>query len=105
MTYHEFAHKIDMLDGMADGTPPLPKEQRERWLATVTAAFHYLRENEDPLIDGYGATNEAEFFAVITEVFFDRPVEMRDQKPDLYAALTEFYRQDPAGRVERAAAQ
>ncbi|HET7134705.1 MAG TPA: zinc-dependent peptidase, partial [Casimicrobiaceae bacterium] len=52
------------------------------------------------VIDGYGATNPAEFFAVVTEVFFDIPVEMGQRKPDLYGVLRDFYQQDPAARIQ-----
>jgi MtfA peptidase len=53
------------------------------------------------LLDPYGATDEAEFFAVVTECFFDQPLEMREQHPQLYELLAGFYRQDTAARLER----
>jgi hypothetical protein len=53
------------------------------------------------LLDTYGTTNEAEFFAVTTECFFDRPVELRDRHPSLYELLCQYYRQDTARRIER----
>jgi MtfA peptidase len=103
LVYHEFAHKLDMLDGSADGTPPLhDRAALARWSKACEAAFLELREQTargaPSLLDSYGATNEAEFFAVATEHFFDRPKSLRDQLPALYTALAGFYRQDPASR-------
>jgi Mlc titration factor MtfA (ptsG expression regulator) len=104
LVYHEFAHKLDMLDGGADGTPPLASsEERERWHQVFERAFLELRtriENgRESVIDQYGATNEAEFFAVVTEHFFDQPRELQNDEPELYELLCEFYRQDPARRL------
>lgn len=101
LVYHEFAHKLDMLDGSPDGTPPLRnREELQRWVAACEAAFLELQRRtargEPTLLDSYGATNEAEFFAVATEHFFDRPGELRRVLPDLYQVLASFYRQDPA---------
>lgn len=106
VVFHEFAHQLDLLDGGADGTPPLATaEERRRWAEVCSRAFLALRERraggERGLLDDYGATNEAEFFAVATEVFFDRPVDLRGEDPDLYGVLTAYYGQDPAARVER----
>jgi Mlc titration factor MtfA (ptsG expression regulator) len=103
VVYHEFAHKLDLLDGDADGTPPLAsREERARWHAVCERAFLELRartaQGRRSFIDEYGATNEAEFFAVATEQFFDQPRELQVAEPDLYALLREFYRQDPALR-------
>jgi Mlc titration factor MtfA (ptsG expression regulator) len=101
LVYHEFAHKLDMLDGSADGTPPLSsREELATWAKTCETAFLTLREKSEraapTLLDAYGATNEAEFFAVATEHFFDRPKSLHDQLPELYDVLARFYRQDPA---------
>jgi Mlc titration factor MtfA (ptsG expression regulator) len=103
VVYHEFAHKLDMLDGDADGTPPLAsRAERARWHEVCERAFLALRERaahgRRSFIDDYGATNEAEFFAVATESFFDRPEELERAEPALYALLRDFYRQDPAAR-------
>jgi hypothetical protein len=102
LVYHEFAHKLDMLDGDADGTPPLAtRAERTRWQEVCEAAFLDLRERagrgQPTFIDEYGATNEAEFFAVVTEHFFDQPTALRREEPALYQVLQEFYRQNPAG--------
>jgi Mlc titration factor MtfA (ptsG expression regulator) len=108
VVYHEFAHKIDMADGTADGTPPGrdPSSYR-RWVEVLTSEFAELRlraeQGRSSVLDSYGATNRAEFFAVATEAFFDLPVELQRQHSDLYTVLAEFYRQDPAARVRRCA--
>ena len=101
--YHEFAHKIDMADGSADGLPPMAKTQRDRWEEVCQRHYEALRDgtSDDPLLDAYGAVNRAEFFAVATELFFDRPVDMATHERDLYQVLREFYNQDPAERERR----
>ena len=105
VVFHEFAHKIDMLGGEVDGTPPLPdRAHRADWAAVCSAVYLALRDNDPAIrrvLDPYGATNEAEFFAVATESFFERPVELRDALPALYDLLAGFYRQDPCARVAR----
>jgi len=104
VVYHEFAHKLDMDDRLIDGTPRLVDEAaRQRWIEVCTADYEALRRGEGgPLLDPYGGVNPGEFFAVATELFFDRPGPMRRSKPDLYDVLRGFYLQDPAER-ERAA--
>ncbi len=100
---HEFAHKLDMLDGLIDGTPPIDDEAaRARWIDVCTAEYEGLAEREDDrLLRDYAATNPGEFFAVATEVFFTRAVALAGVKPDLYGVLADFYRQDPAARTRR----
>lgn len=99
VVYHEFAHRLDMLDGITDGTPPLGDPDRvARWRDVCTAAFERVRDGES-VLRSYAGTNPAEFFAVATEVFFNRPHELRAGEPDLYAELESFYGQDPARRV------
>ncbi len=103
VVYHEFAHKLDMQDGMADGTPRLPDRTRRRdWIKTCSREYlKLLRDVEKgkrTFLDEYGATDEAEFFAVATEHFFDQPQAMNKSAPELYRILKEFYRQDPAKR-------
>jgi MtfA peptidase len=97
---HEFAHKIDMLDGVIDGTPPLPdRAALDRWISVCTRELDTLRAGGEPtLLGDYAATDPGEFFAVTTEVFFDQPVELRDAKPGLYEVFADFYCQDPAVR-------
>jgi Mlc titration factor MtfA (ptsG expression regulator) len=102
LVYHEFAHELDMLDGAADGTPPLPDGQRARWRDVMTAEYQRLiRDSEHgraTLLDEYGTTNEAEFFAVATECFFEKGLPLQRRHPQLYELLRDFYRQDPAAR-------
>ena len=103
VVFHEFAHKLDMLDGNADGTPPLPtRAELAGWAKACEQAFLALKADAaagtDTLLDTYGATNEAEFFAVATEHFFDRPRSLVKHLPELYRVLASFYRQDPAAR-------
>lgn len=94
---HEFAHKIDMADGYLDGTPPLRGGALERWTGVVDDEFgHTEVRPSDRVLGSYAWTNPAEFFAVATERFFCRPVALAEAKPDLYAVLRDFYRQDPA---------
>jgi len=106
VVYHEFAHKLDMLDGTADGTPPfVDRNQLDEWVAVCSLEFIRLRslagKGQKTFLDSYGAKNEAEFFAVATEEFFDRPLALQQHVPDLYRVLSSYYRQDPAGRVNR----
>jgi Mlc titration factor MtfA (ptsG expression regulator) len=101
VVYHEFAHRLDMLDGVTDGTPPLEDEDdRRRWVEVCTAAYDAVRAEGSPVLRPYAGANPAEFFAVATEVFFNRPHDMRQHEPDLYRELRRFYRQDPAGRSD-----
>jgi MtfA peptidase len=98
VVFHEFAHVLDMIDGVIDGTPPLAPADRDRWVEVCTAEMAAVSERGDPdeLLRDYSATNPAEFFAVATEVFFCRPIELRAAKPALYDVLAGFYRQRPA---------
>ena len=104
--YHEFAHKLDMLDGMADGTPPLKDRSEFRdWVLTCSREYlrlkHSAEKGKKSFLDSYAATNEAEFFAVATEQFFDQPRLMIKHAPDLYRVLKEYYRQNPSERISR----
>ncbi|MCC6492977.1 MAG: zinc-dependent peptidase [Pirellulales bacterium] len=97
---HEFAHHLDGLCGDMDGAPPLGDRQRQRrWYAVTEAEYLRLvgavRRGEATLLDHYGAKNRAEFFAVATECFFELPHELAERHAQLYAALADFYRQDP----------
>jgi MtfA peptidase len=99
--YHEFAHKLDMLDGYADGAPPLgDRAQQKRWAEVLSEHFADLRERtangRRTVMDSYGATNAAEFFAVATEVFFEKGAQLKRIRPDLYECMAAFYLQDPA---------
>jgi Mlc titration factor MtfA (ptsG expression regulator) len=105
VVYHEFAHKLDMGDGLVDGTPVFDDDAaRQRWIEVCTRVFEALQEGRaGEVLDPYARVNPGEFFAVATETFFDRPIELEAAHPDLYDVLREFYRQDPASRVRRAA--
>lgn len=101
VVFHEFAHKLDMLDHVVDGTPPLQRDQWERWVDVCTREYEALQAGSDDVLGDYASVNPAEFFAVATEAFFDIPVRLRDHKPELYEVLAAFYNQDPATRMER----
>ena len=105
VVFHEFAHNLDMLDDMTDGTPPLEtKEQVARWIDVCTDAYTALREGiPRPPLDPYGGVSPAEFFAVATECFFDAPLALEEHERDVYSVLRDFYKQDPAERARRAA--
>ena len=96
---HEFAHQLDYLDGTADGAPPLSGDDAARWQETMTEAWdhlqHRLEHHHKPWLDPYGATEPAEFFAVLTEAFYQQPQHLKREQPDVYAALCRFYRIDP----------
>jgi Mlc titration factor MtfA (ptsG expression regulator) len=101
LVIHEFTHQLDMLNGAADGTPPLADEKQARsWQKVMSSEFNRLRDKADEglpsLLDDYGAEDEAEFFAVASECFFDRPMDLRRQHRRLYDVLRDYYRQDPA---------
>jgi Mlc titration factor MtfA (ptsG expression regulator) len=100
LVLHEFAHQLDFENQSGDGTPAL--ETRGDYLAwgrVMSAEFNALRNASNAglptLLDDYGATNPAEFFAVITETFFERPRALKKKHPALYAQLEGFYKQDP----------
>ncbi|HEY4177803.1 MAG TPA: M90 family metallopeptidase [Kofleriaceae bacterium] len=97
LVMHEVAHKIDFLDGAADGTPPLDTvEQRRAWAHACSEAFLAHKSGEEHVLRAYATTNEAEFFAVATEMFFERPDKILKELPALYAVLRDFYQLDPA---------
>jgi Mlc titration factor MtfA (ptsG expression regulator) len=105
LVIHEFAHKIDMRNGEANGCPPLPAGMSaQRWRTTATAAYEAfcarVDAGEDTAIDPYAAESPAEFFAVLSEVFFAEPLLLRHEYPEVYGQLATFYRQDPAARAE-----
>lgn len=106
LVFHEFAHQLDMLDGVINGTPPLKTdEQRRRWNEVMSREYQKLVEasthHRATLLDQYGATNEGEFFAVATECFFDKPVQLAHKHPQMYELMKEYFHQDPAQRVNR----
>lgn len=99
---HEFAHKLDMLDGSVNGTPPLDSaEQNEQWKLIMTGEFNRLarsaRLGVPHALNTYGLHSPGEFFAVSTEAFFTNAKAVRDLHPELYELLRGYYKQDPAG--------
>ncbi len=100
---HELAHKIDFVDGDIDGTPPLEtREERRAWGAAFGAAFVEQKaraeRGQKSFLRDYAITNEAEYFAVVSEAFFEKPKQLQKALPDVYAALRDFYRLDLAAR-------
>ena len=98
---HEFAHKLDMLNGAADGLPPLHAGMdRAAWTAAFKEAYEgfcdALERGKDTWLDPYAAEHPSEFFAVVSEAFFQQPAETRRRYPDVYEQLKLFYRQDPS---------
>ena len=101
---HEFAHKLDLLNGDANGYPPLHAGmKRQDWVAAFAAAYadfcRRVAADEDPVIDPYAAESPAEFFAVMSEVFFEIPHTVQALYPLIYTQLQLFYKQDPRGRL------
>jgi Mlc titration factor MtfA (ptsG expression regulator) len=98
---HEFAHILDRASGVFNGTPTLrAREDYAPWGRILSEHYLRLRARESkgrPVLRDYAATNEAEFFAVATEVFFERSGMMKRRAPDLYEELHRFYGFDPAG--------
>ncbi|MCX2975734.1 zinc-dependent peptidase [Candidatus Marimicrobium litorale] len=96
---HEFAHQLDSSSGRANGAPPLSNNSYKNWARVLSANYEDLRLRSQralpTVIDTYGATNPAEFFAVATETFFERPHELHHRRPELFEQLSIYYRLDP----------
>jgi Mlc titration factor MtfA (ptsG expression regulator) len=104
VVFHEFAHQLDFEDNSTDGVPELAsREQYESWAAVMRVEFAKLRAAADTgiptLLDTYGASSPAEFFAVAIEAFFERPFALRDRHPRLFAELQRYFQQDPTQYV------
>ncbi len=100
---HEFAHKLDMKNGSANGRPPLHSGMSpEDWAHALQRAYNdFCRRvdaGEDTLIDPYATDGAAEFFAVLSEYFFEAPDVLQESYPAVYGQLRNFYRQDPLSR-------
>ena len=97
VVFHEFAHQLDQEDGEADGAPPHVSSHWSKVLGaeyeTLGDRLHAGRRSD---IDAYAATSPAEFFAVVTEEFFDKPATLKSNHPQLYEELVAFYNLDPA---------
>ncbi|HKU70093.1 MAG TPA: M90 family metallopeptidase [Burkholderiales bacterium] len=105
---HEFAHKLDMLNGDANGFPPLHADmERDAWSRIFGEAYEDFsrraERDEETGLDPYGAESPAEFFAVLSEAFFETPRAVQAAYGDVYRQLAAFYRQDPAARLGRRA--
>jgi Mlc titration factor MtfA (ptsG expression regulator) len=101
---HEFAHKIDMRNGAPNGFPPLHADMdRKAWSAAFGAAYadfgRRLDAREETVLDEYAAEDPAEFFAVTSELFFERPAALHELYPAVYDQLSQFYRQNPLARM------
>lgn len=100
VTFHEFAHQLDAMDGDTDGVPLLPSEAAYQTWANVLGEhcsnlIDRVQRRQKTIIDSYGATNPGEFFAVATETFFEKPKQLQKKRPELYDELKSFYNLDP----------
>ncbi len=105
---HEFAHVLDVADGAFDGTPVLESHAAYApWAQVMTREFVRMRGKKalrrKGVLRRYGATNEAEFFAVATETFFEKPRQMKEKHPELYEVLRDHYEVDPLAELDVAA--
>jgi MtfA peptidase len=106
VTLHEFAHQLDQQDGTFDGAPLLEKRSHYRsWARVLMKEYVALGEaadrGQETVLDQYGASDPAEFFAVTTEAFFETPKALKEKHPELYDELQKFFHQDPIARVEK----
>lgn len=93
---HEFAHQVDQDKGVADGRPWRPsRAQRQRWAAVMGEAFTRLNHTPSAVISSYGATEPAEYFAVVSELFFERPQALATEAPAVYRELMGLYQVNP----------
>ncbi|HEY8682775.1 MAG TPA: M90 family metallopeptidase [Rhodanobacter sp.] len=101
---HEMAHKLDMLDGPADGVPPLADIPRRRWIEQFQQAYHRLvdapADSHDSPIDHYAAESAGEYFAVVSELHYSQPVLLRQAEPAIASLLEAFYGRSPAEGCE-----
>ena len=103
---HEFAHVLDALNGRVNGFPPVGDAVASRaWSSAFAAAYadhvERVERDDEPFVDAYGAEDEGEFFAVVTETFFTWPENVAEGYPAVYRALVGFFGQDPLARLER----
>lgn len=102
---HEFAHQLDQESGSTNGAPLLGSQSSyQSWTRVLSSEFDQLQKHTrfgySSLIDQYGATNPAEFFAVVTETFFERPIQLRHRHPELFEEMKSFYAVDPSEWVK-----
>jgi Mlc titration factor MtfA (ptsG expression regulator) len=110
VVFHEFAHALDLQGHGFDGAPLLEnRAQYQTWAEVMTTEYHRLiartRRGFATLLDPYGTVSEAEFFAVTTESFFEQPLDMQREHPQLYELFRNFFHQDPAERFRQAGYQ
>lgn len=100
LVIHEFAHQLDQEDGAGDGAPVLSNAScYATWAQVLSREYERLCTRVDKrkktVMDSYGATNPAEFFAVASETFFEKPLQLRRKHPELFDELLKFYQVDP----------
>ena len=100
VVFHEFSHRLDQEDGSADGAPILESRNcYATWARVLDAEYQALqgkaRKRRKSVVRRYGATNPAEFFAVATEAFLEKPKQMKKKHPDLYEELKNYYKLNP----------
>ncbi|QBG47731.1 zinc-dependent peptidase [Verrucomicrobia bacterium S94] len=104
VTFHEFAHQLDQESGNADGAPILGSNAYQTWARVFSMEFNDLvkktEKGRKDVMDEYGATNPAEFFAVATETFFEKPLQMKNKHPELFEKLLGYYKVDPTEWIE-----
>ena len=105
VVFHEFAHQLDQLDDAMNGTPILDSRAMYReWAQVLGSEYKRLQQEVETgtpsLIGSYGATKPAEFFAVVTELFFEKPIELQREHPALYEEFRQYYHQNPSARIE-----
>lgn len=108
LVFHEFAHQLDYDSGATEGLDTFSKlSSYIPWARMLSREYQQLlqeiKKKHQPLLDAYGAKNPAEFFAVATEYFFEKPVQLKKQHPELYQQLSWFYQQDPGQLLNKPA--
>jgi len=99
LVIHEFAHKLDVLNGSSNGFPPLHREMNiEKWSCAMSQAYDHFCELDTPPFSAYAATSPAEFFAVVCEVFFEKPALLNHLYREIYQQYCAFFRQNPLTR-------
>jgi len=99
VVFHEFSHQLDQENGYSDGAPPMPASAHKTWAMVLGCEYKELVEKTQKhikdVIDAYGSVNAAEFFAVSTEAFFEKPIQLKNSHPALFEELRKYYHIDP----------
>jgi len=108
VVFHEFAHQLDSESGSTEGAPALASRSKYiAWARVLGEEYELLvddlKHRRSTFLDAYGGTNPAEFFAVVTEFFFEKPTALKRRHPELYDQMRGFYQQDPANRTGKKA--